>query len=506
VNASAGFAFKRRARAFLAFVGRRYRRAIGQRVVAAVGVAILLTQCTVGPDFRVPDLPSAANYGGSRGAATPEQPARPLAFGGNIPERWWQLFRSRYLNELIEQAIAHNPDLEAAEAAVRIAQANALTQRVALFPTVAAGFSPSYQRFPTGELTSPLNSGADIFALYTPQVSVSYVPDVFGGTRRQIEVADALVDVQVFQREGVYLALVGNIALAAIEEASLRGQLEATRRLIELQAQLLQIMRRQHDVGDIALPDLVAQETAHAQAMLILPPIEKRLAQQRDLLATLVGRFPGEDLAASFQLGSFRLPRKLPLSVPADLVRQRPDVRVAEAELHAANAQIGVAIANRLPQITLTGNAGSTATAISQLFSPGTLLWMVAGNAAQTVFDAGALENKQRAAERAFDQMTAQYRRVVLTAFRNVADTLRALEADNSAVSAADAAEKSAARNMELTRGQVQQGQVVVPVLLLAQQAYLQTAIAHVQAEAALLADAVALFQALGGGWWTRRP
>ena len=270
-------------------------------------------------------------------------------------------------------------------------------------------------------------------------------------------------------------------------------------------SQLLGILRQQNERGQIALPEVVAQETALAQAKLLLPPLEKQLAQQRDLLSVLTGRFPSEEVAAAFQLASFQLPRKLPLSVPADLVRQRPDVRVAEANLRATNAQIGVAIANRLPQITLNGNVGSTAIAMSQLFSPGTGFWMIAGNVAQTVFDAGTLAHKQRATEETFNQSAALYRSVVLVAFQNVADVLRALQSDARAVSAAIAAENSAARSIELVRRQVEQGQVSVPALLQAQQAYLQTSLARVQAQAARLADTVALFQALGGGWWNRR-
>jgi outer membrane protein TolC len=181
-------------------------------------------------------------------------------------------------------------------------------------------------------------------------------------------------------------------------------------------------------------------------------------------------------------------------------------LRAAEATLRAANAQIGVALANRLPQIKLTGNTGSTALAVSQLFSPGTGVWMITGNVAQTLFDAGALENKQRAAEHATVQATAQYRSAVLGAFQNVADVLRALQADTRAVNAAIEAERSAARSIELVRAQVERGQVSIPSLLVAQQAYLQTSLALVQAEALRLADTVALFQALGGGWWNRPP
>jgi NodT family efflux transporter outer membrane factor (OMF) lipoprotein len=310
--------------------------------------------------------------------------------------------------------------------------------------------------------------------------------------------------VQTFQREGVYLTLTANIALAAIQEASLRAQIATTNRIIAIQNELLETLRRQYDRGQIAQPDVVAQQTAVAQAKLLLPTLEKQLAQQRDLLAVLTGRFPSQRVAAAFQLSSFRLPRSLPLSIPADLVRQRPDVRVAEANLHATNAQIGVALANRLPQITLNGNVGSTSLALAKLFSPGTGFWMVAGNAAQTLFDAGTLENKQRAAEHATEQAAAQYRNVVLTAFQNVADTLRALQADARAIEAAVAAERSASFNIDLVKRQVEQGQVSVPILLTAQQAYLQTSLARVQADAARLADTVALFQALGGGWWNR--
>lgn len=445
------------------------------------------------PNARLSGLPAGDRIPGAK-----------LVRGGDIPERWWELFRSRHLNGLVEEGIVHNSELEAAAAAVRVAQANALAQRGALFPVVTANYNASRQKVAGGTVTSPVSSNADTFNLHTAQVTVNFVPDVFGGTRRQIESADALVESQAFMREGVYLTLTSNIALAAIQEASFRGQIAATSRLIGIQTELLGILRRQYAAGQIALTDVVAQETALNQARLLLPPLERQLAQQRDLLAFLTGRFPSEDVAATFRLGAFRLPRKLPLSIPADLVRQRPDIRAAEANLHATSAQIGVAIANRLPQITLTANAGSTATALSHLFSPGTGFWSVAGNVAQTVFDAGTLANRQRAAEETFNQSTAQYRTVVLTAFQNVADTLRALQADERSVAAAIAAERSAAQNIDLVRRQVDRGQVSIPILLNAQQAYLQTSLALVQAEASRLADTVALFQALGGGWWNR--
>ncbi len=471
----------------------------------ALGIVTLtmLTSCAVGPEFQVPVPPALKGF---LPGARESVPGSTVARGADISARWWEVFHSRSLNKLIQDGVDNNQDLRAAEAAVRIAQANANALRGTLFPVINASFDASRQQTPNATLTSNVPSGADTYSLHTPQVSVTFAPDVFGGTRRAIESADAQSEAQAFQREAVYLTLSSNIALAAIQEASLRGQIAATRRLIDIQTQLLGILRRQNERGQIALPDVVAQETAAAQARLLLPPLEKQLAQTRNLLATLTGRFASEGLPAAFELHTFRLPRRLPLSLPADLVRQRPDVRVAEANLHAANAQIGVAIANRLPQITLTANAGSTADSIGRLFGPGTLFWTIAGNATQTVFDAGSRWYKQQAAEETTTQAAAQYRQTVLVAFQNVADVLRALQADARTVTAAVAAEESANRSIDLVRRQVEQGQVSSPVLLNAQQAYLQTSLARVQAEAARLADTVALFQALGGGWWNRRP
>lgn len=422
--------------------------------------------------------------------------------GAEVPSRWWEAFKSPHLSDLIEHGIRHNADLQAAEAAVRVAQANAMAMRGTLFPQIGIGWDTTRQLTPNATLATNAASGASLYTVNTAQVSVAYAADVFGGRRRALESAEATAAAQKFQREGVYITLTSNIALAAIQEASLRGQIAATRRLINLQSQLLTTLQRQNNQGQIALPEVVSQQTALAQTKLLLPPLEKQLRQQRNLLATLTGRFPSEGLNQTFQLASFRFPRKLPISLPADLVRQRPDVRVAEQVMHAANADIGVAIANRLPQITLTGNAGSAADAVSRLFLPGTNFWLVGANVLQPIFDGGTLYYKQQAAEETLVQAVAQYRGTVLTAFQNVADVLSALEADTRALEAAIAAERSAQRGIDLVRKQVEQGQVSLPNLINAQQAYLLTSLARVQAQAARLTDIVALFQALGGGWW----
>lgn len=455
-----------------------------------------LAACAIGPDFSSPAPPQVQGY----------LPGQKITNAVDVPGRWWEKFRSPQLNRLVADGITYNTDLQAAEAAVRAAQANALAQRGALFPVVSTGFDGMRQRVATGTFGSDAINGASVYNLYTPQVTVGYTPDVFGGIRRSIESAQAVAELQAFQREGVFLTLSSNIALAAIQEGSLRGQIAATRRLIELQNQSLNILKLQNERGQIALPDVVTQETAVAQARLLLPSLEKQLAQQRNLLAYLTGRAPSDATFPSFQLSSFRMPSPLPRSFPADLIRQRPDVRAAEANLRARNAEIGVAMANRLPQFTLTANAGSTALTVGKLFAPETIIASMAGSAAQTIFDAGSLEQKQVAAEARTDEALALYRGAVLAAFQNVADVLRALEADNRALNAAIAAETSANRSIELARTQIERGQVAISVVITAQQAYLQASLARVQAQAARLANIVALYQALGGGWWNRPP
>lgn len=467
----------------------------------------LLAGCAVGPDFQRPAEPPTEDFLPKTDPTRRKHSAdQRLIYNVDIPSRWWEAFGSPALNQLIEDGIKNNNDLGAAEAAVRVAQANALAQQATLFPVLGGNFNSTRQRVPTAALQSNEATGASIYNLHTGQVTVTFVADVWGGQRRQIEASEALLEAQQFQREAVYLTLVSNIALASIQEASLRAQIAVTRRLIGIQYELLGVLRRQYERGQIAMPDVAAQEAAVAQVELLLPTLERQLDQQRNLLSFLTGRLPSEsdDMTANLDLRAFKFARVIPVTLPANLVRQRPDIRVAEANLRAANAQIGVALANRLPQIGLTGNAGSSATAIAQLFSPGYGMWAIAGSATQTIFDAGVLENRQRAAEAAFDQQTAQYKSVVLVAFQNVADTLRALQADARAVRAAVRAENAAARNIDLIRKQFDRGQISIPNLVVAQQVYLQASLARVQAQAARLADTVALFQALGGGWWNR--
>ncbi len=472
-------------------------------------LCIFLAGCAVGPDFQRPAAPNVDRYTQQPLSAQTASvdvkggEAQRFVQGMDIPGQWWTLFHSKPLNDLIEQALKANPDLEAAQAALRGAWENVYAQQGAFFPSVDANFNPTRQQT-AGVLSSPLANGSNIFSLHTAQVSVAYVPDVFGGMRRQVESLKAQADSQRFQLEATYLTLTSNVVAAAVGEAALRGQIEATGKIIEFQSKSLELLKRQHELGQIATADVLAQEATLAQVQAMLPPLEKQLAQQRDLLARLAGRFPSETLVEEFKLSSLQLPQELPVSLPSTLVAQRPDVRSAEEQLHAASAEIGVNVANRLPNITLSANLGSSATAINQLFTSGTGFWALAANLTQPIFQGGTLLHRQRAAEAAYDEAAAEYRSAVLTAFQNVADTLHAIQSDADALKAAVAAENAAARSLTIVRKQLELGDVSYLELLNAEQTYQQANINLVQALANRYADTAALFQALGGGWWNR--
>lgn len=474
-----------------------------------LAAALLLASCKVGPDFERPAPPAVTGYTPeplgvqTASAAIAGGEAQHFVQGLDIPGQWWTLFHSPALNALVEQAIAENPGLPAAQAALRQAWENVYAEQGSLFPTVQLGFAASRNK--SSAALSPVTSTPALYyTLVTPQVTVSYMPDVFGGTRRQIESLVAAAESQRFQLEATYLTLTSNVVAGAVQEASLRGQIAATEEIVKTEREGLDIFRRQLQLGQVAGADVAAQEAALAQAQAMLPPLQKQLAVERDLVTALIGRFPSQQPAEQFELASLHLPRQLPVSLPAKLIEQRPDVRAAEADLHMASAEIGVAVAARLPQFALTGDAGSTALALAGLATPGNVFWTLAGNVTQTVFDAGTLLHKERAAEAAFDQAAAQYRSTVIAALQNVADSLRALQADADALTAAAAAQQAAAASLDITRHQLELGAVNYLALLTAESAYQQALSAVVQAQASRYADTAALFQALGGGWWNR--
>jgi NodT family efflux transporter outer membrane factor (OMF) lipoprotein len=489
--------------------GRKRRVVVGATIATILSVSI--SGCAVGPNFNPAPVPDVDGYvRGKLASPNPGVGARGVAAqhfvtGADVSARWWSAFQSRPLNDLVRHSVDHNPNLQAAEAAIRVAQHNALAQRGLFFPQVTGNSTSSdFLIANPGQVPPiPTEGSQSQFALVTHQLTVSFVPDIWGGNFRAVESLDAVSEQQSFQLEAAYLALTSNVVTAAIQEASLRGQIAATQRIIAIERNLLDILKRQFGFGQAAQADVLAQDAALAAAEELLPPLEKQLAQQRDLLTALSGRYSADEIEQRFDLAHLKLPTNLPVSLPSKLVDQRPDVRAAEANMHTASAQVGVAIAARLPNIVLSANGGSTAFNFAQSFVPGTGFYTLAASATAPIFDGFTLYNKQKAAEAALDQAEAQYRAIVITAFQNVADALRALQSDARAVRAARRAEDTAKASLDIVQKQLNAGQVNQLAVLNAQQTYLTAAVIRVQTEANRLSDTAALFMALGGGWPT---
>jgi NodT family efflux transporter outer membrane factor (OMF) lipoprotein len=495
-------------RRILASIARSRLRRV--RFLLAALAMLLSAGCVVGPDFKRPNAPDVDAYEGhplSTTAATANVAggaAQHFTEGVDVPADWWTLFHSKPLNDLIDQSLAGNPDLKAAQAALAVARENTLAGRGAYYPSVSAGISASRQQDPPGALAPVPSTNAFLYNLFTPNVSVSYAPDLFGLNRRTVESLQAQEQAVRFQMAATHITLSTNVVVAVVQLASLQAQVDTTRESIGTNTRMLEILREQLAKGYVGRLDVAAQEAQLAQANATLPPLLKQLDQQRDLLAVLVGRFPSQAPLRTFALSSLQLPEALPLSLPSELVAQRPDVLQAAANLHAASAQIGIATASRLPSITLTADAGSTALKIGQLFESGTGFWGLGADVTAPIFQGGTLLHRERAAKAAYVQAAEQYRSTVLSAFQNVADTLAAIEHDAEGLQAAAAAAESAKVTLELSQRQWKAGYAGYLSLLSAEQGYQQAAIGLVQAQANRYADTAALFQALGGGWWHR--
>jgi NodT family efflux transporter outer membrane factor (OMF) lipoprotein len=473
------------------------------RALPLLAGATLLAGCMVGPDYHRPDAPKGDHYTAQPLPTTIGQSGntQQLVTGMDVPAQWWTLFQSPQLDALIRQSLKANPGLAAAQAALRQAQEAQAAGKGALFPQVTADYDVNRQRV-ASTLASPAASNAYYYTLHTAQLEVSWAPDLFGGNRRQLEALRAQIDVQRFQLEAARLSLTSNVVVAAIQQAGLRAQVAATQKIIAMQQETLDSFQRQLQLGQLAPADVAAQVATLAQTQATLPPLQKQLNQQNDAIAALLGQSPADASAADFKLADLHLPDMLPVSLPAQLVAQRPDVRAAEAQLHAASAQVGVAVANRLPKFTLSANAGSSPTNISNLFKDGSAFWSLAADVSEPVFDAGTLKHQQRAAEAALDEAKAQYRGTVIAALQNVADTLYALKADADALQASQVAEQAAKRSLDINRRQFELGDVNRLAVLQAEQAWQQAEVTLVQAQVARYSDTAALFQALGGGWW----
>jgi NodT family efflux transporter outer membrane factor (OMF) lipoprotein len=481
------------------------------RARVAVLAAGILAGCAVGPNFKTPAPPTTAGYGpagqlppATASAPAPGGAAQRFVDGLDIPGQWWTLFQSAELNALIERALANSPTLEAAQAALRQANENLAAQRGSYYPSVSGSVESQRQKASGAGFGIPGFPASYFYNLDSASVNVSYTLDAFGGTRRQVEALKSQAEYEQFSLEASYLTLTANIVTAAVTESSLRAQIAATEDIAHSQQTQLDIVKRRVTAGGASRADVLQQEATLQGTLASLPPLRSLLAQERNQLATYVGDLPADYTGAQFSLDSLTLPADLPVSLPSKLVEQRPDVREYSALLHEATAEVGVATANMLPQITITASYGQEASTFANIFAPASNVWSLAGSLTQPIFKGGQLLHQRRAAVAAAQEAAANYKATVITAFQNVSNTLYALQADADALAAQTVAERSAADSLTLVQAQYKSGGASYLQVLTAEQTYQTAAVALIKARAQRFADTAALFQALGGGWWNR--
>src|SRR5882757_2048069 len=475
-----------------------------------VVISVALTACAVGPDFHAPAPPATEHYTpGEQPRVTADAPgpagkAQTFVSDRDIPSDWWTLFQSEALDGLVRASLRDSPTVESARAVLRSAQASYAAQRGALLvPAFDGNLGVTREKVPGAAFGAP-ELGASQFTLFSASVNVSYRLDLFGASRRQLEALRAQTSFEQWELEAANLSLTGNVVTTAINVASLRAQIAAVQDIVASERAQLNVVQRQFAAGGASRADVLSQSTQLAQTEATLPALEKALAQAQHRLAVLSGKTPDTN-TPEFDLEHFSLPTELPVSVPAKLLRQRPDVQAAEALLHQATANVGVATANLFPQVNLTGAIGSDALSAGNLFTGGTGTWSAGASLTQPLFHGGELIHQRRADHADLDNAFAQYRQTVLAAMQDVADTLRALEADARDLRAEAAAEDLASRSLEITKKQFAAGGVSHVQLLIAQRQYSQARQNRVLAEAARYSDSAALYQALGGGWWNRK-
>ncbi|RUR09170.1 efflux transporter outer membrane subunit [Legionella sp. km772] len=465
------------------------------------------TACMVGPNFKSPPSPRVHKYTetplAKKTAAVPASGGAAQTFrqDKDIPLLWWELFHSKQINQLIKMGLINSPNLAAASAALKKAQQNWKAQiGSSLLPAVDGAFGIERQQYSTVQIGQ---NSSSTFNLFNPLINVSYTFDFFGQARRQIESLKAQVDYQQFQLIAAQLTLTSNIVTSSITVASYRAQIQATKKLIKVEQDILDILHKQYKIGGVSKENILTQISTLEQTKALLPPLELSLSQTKHTLSALVGGFP-EQALPEIELESLHLPTDLPLTMPSRLVRQRPDIRAAEALLHSACAEIGVATAQLFPQVTLTGNEGWLSNTWQNLFTSTNNVWSLGLQVAQPIFKGNSLRAQRRAAIANFQEFAAQYKQTVLEAFQNVADVLKAIEQDALLYKIEVKADNAARASLELAIQQYRLGGVDYLSLLNAQQQYLTVHLKRINVQATRYQDSAALFQALGGGWWQK--
>ncbi len=472
----------------------------------AAALACSAAGCAVGPSFHSPAAPAVRHYGfgeDPRETSSAEGVAQRFNPGKDVAGDWWRLFNSKQLQSIVGEALANNPGLAAAQASLRASENDLRAGYGIFYPQIHADAAATRERFSLVQLGE--SARATLFNLFTLSASASYALDVFGGERRQLEGLAAQVDVQRATEHAAYVTLLSNIVNTVIAEAAYRAEIDATRQLIELQGEQVKLARVQYDSGTQPYSNVLSLESQLASYQATIPQLQQKLAESDDLLATLVGHVPADWSPPTIDLKDLRLPGDLPVSLPSDLLRQRPDILAAEATAHAASANVGVATAALLPSVTLNGSFSAAGTATNRLFAANGKAWSFGADVGQPLFEGGTLWFNRKAAVENYTQAMALYRQTVLGAFEQVADALRALDHDASALRAEDEALDTARQALHLVETHYEAGLDTYLDVLSADAQYHQAVIGDLQAVAVRYQDTVALYVALGGGWWNDR-
>lgn len=487
-----------------AFTPRPHRLCPPARLTAATSLAALVAGCALGPDFFAPAAPDTKAYTEDGIPQTKVADAKDVeqrfVLGKKITGDWWQLFHAQRLNAVLEQAIAGNQTLVAARASLAQAREVVAQARGLLYPQV--DFSGGIGRQQAAEGVLGLPGVTPPFDLYSVGPSVSYALDPFGGNRRRVEQQQAVAGYQAYQLDAAYLTLTGNAATQAIAIASARAQIKAVETIIADDQENLRLVETELQAGEATQIDVEEAASQLAADRTLLPPLRQQVSIARHALSVLAGRLPADWVPPDFDLEEFILPEELPVSLPSDLVRQRPDILASEAQLHAASAAIGVATAQLYPNITLSAAFTQESVMTSTLFTPASSAWSIGGQLLAPVFHGGTLEAQKRAAVDAFDAALATYKQTVLSSFGQVADAMEALSHDAELLDAQRRALASADASLQLTRTTYQYGNVGVLQVLDAQRLDEQARLGLVRAQAQRYLDTVQFLTAMGGGWW----
>lgn len=477
-------------------------------VVRVALLAAILAGCTVGPDFHAPDAPASTRFteaalpGQTVAAATPGGSAQALTSDRDIPGEWWDLFHSPQITALVTRALKANPDVAAAQATLRQAMETRRAEQGAFFPQVSANVQAERE---TESLAGfGLGNESTTFGVVSGALNVSYTLDAFGGIRRQVEQLNAQAEYQRFELEATDLTLAANVIDTAITEASLQAQIDTTQDIIKADTDALTLVKQRFQLGGVSQVDVLQQQSLLDTQVATVPGLRKQLQQARNQLSVYLGGHPDQYATPTLNLDSLTLPADLPVSLPSKLVEQRPDIRAFGALLHSATAQVGVAVANMLPQISLTGSYGREGDTLPNVFTPAGIVWSIAGSLTQPIFEGGTLKARKRAAQAALEVAAAQYSSTVNTAFQNVANALVAIERDAETLQATLAAQKTSSSSLAVARSQYSAGAGTYLNVLTAEQTDFSSRLNLITARTARFTDTVALFQALGGGWWNR--